>query len=101
MKNFIIRMYNGIVNVLVTSCLLYFSILQIQEVKLLNGYEAGEKLIIGILGVIMAFFMIYTVGKYEQEYKKQEREKKLNLSKINHDSLCKTETYKVDGSDGK
>ena len=80
MKNFIIRMYNGIVDVIITSIGLYFSIRQILEVKLLNGYEAGIKFIIGILGIIVAFCMIYLVGKWEQGYKKLEQEKKASIT---------------------
>lgn len=101
MKNIIIRICNGIFNVLYTGVLFNLSLKKIREVKMLSGYNARVTLILSIIGIILSLVMCYLVGKWEQEYKKQEREKNLNLSKIDHNSLCETETYKVDGIDGK
>ena len=96
MKNFIIRMFSGIFNVIYTSGAFFLCIWQITEVPSLSGFEAGITLILAIIGIILSLVMCYLVGKWEQGYNEQEREKKSKLSKLDHNSLCETETYKAD-----
>lgn len=99
MKNFVIRMYKGLFNVIYTSVFFFLCVWAITEVDSLSGFEAGITLIIAIIGIILSLVMCYLVGMWEQGYKEQEREKKSKLSKINHDSLCETETFKVGGTE--
>ena len=60
------------------------------------GWNAIIKFLIGIAYLVWFILSCYEVGKWRQEFMKSEKEKKENLHKILHNSLCETETYKVD-----